>query len=109
MRIDILSHKHLLMSNDAICENSIILPFILRHGFEMYDRGQHCKGSMCSVVLGILPYGHIESFYSMLHSEDFQILFALYRKFLKDCRTGNAHVSALWLPYVNIVLLYSID
>ena len=48
---------------------------------------------------------HIESYDSMLHSDDFQILFALYGKFLKDCRTGNSPVSAFWLSYIDIVLL----
>ena len=48
---------------------------------------------------------HMESYDSMLHSDDFQILFSLYRKFLKDRGTGNSHISALWLSFYDIVLL----
>ena len=42
---------------------------------------------------------------NVLHSDDFQILFALYVKFLKDCRTSNGPVSAFWLSYIDIILL----
>ena len=40
---------------------------------------------------------------SMLHPDDFQILFALYWKFLKDCRTSNGSVSAVWLSYMALL------
>ena len=55
--------------------------------------------------LGFSHLEHIESYDSMLHSDDFKILFALYGKFLKDCRTGNSPVSTIWLSYIDIVFI----
>ena len=61
------------------------------------SEGNSARDQSAQWFLGFSCMEHIESYDSMLHSDDFQILFALNGKFLKDCRTGNSPVSALWL------------
>ena len=69
---------------------------------DLKDKSEGNSVSDQSGFLGFSHLEHIESYDSNLHSDDFQILFALHGKFLKDCRTGNSPVSALWLSYIDI-------
>ena len=103
-----LNGKHY---NRAVRSHKIVLEALIRRSWVSFyqwldkDREEFSQDEVIRSIRCLCDSCNQTNADSMLHSDDFQILFALYGKFLKDCRTSNGPVSAFWLSYIDIILL----